>query len=280
MKKITIIAIAALLLASCAKNFDRPPFEATDAPEGWVPNITIGQLMTKYNAISSNSIIDEDLYLEAVVTANDIGGNIYKKIFIQDTSGYGIDLEIDMTTLYRKFPVGQKIILALNGMYVGNYNSMPQLGYNYSRIPENRINDFIARVGLPYPENIPDPKVLTLAEVKAELDRYCGVLIKIDSVEFTNADSVTTFALPGQQQGNAVNRPIKDNNGTTGVAIRNSTESKFANQLLPTGKGSITCILGRFGTEIQAFLRTPDDLQNFDWQVKIPSGGGTGSNED
>ncbi|MDR1975053.1 MAG: DUF5689 domain-containing protein [Bacteroidales bacterium] len=301
MKKITTYIAAGLLvavLASCAKNFDRPPFTPPVAPDGWVANITIEDLIDRYNARNSYAVIEDTLYIEGVVTANDVSGNVYKKMFIQDTNEYGLDVELDMTAIWGEYPVGQRVIISLRGLSIGNYGNMAQIGLGRGTSGSNpnatgRITDvmkstYIAKIGLPYPGNLPEPKLMTIAEINDDVLRYAGVLIKIDSVVFVDAAAVgdtvnkgKTFATQGDA-GNGSNRNIRDDANQT-LIVRNSTESKFTNAYLPRGKGCIVGILSHYpyqgNAQPQLTIRTVADLTVFQ-DIPTEAGGGTGENED
>ena len=67
-------------------------------------NITIRELTLMYPSSTNYAAIDTALYIEGVVTGNDVGGSLYKKIYVQDESA-GIDVEIEMTQNCNKYPV-------------------------------------------------------------------------------------------------------------------------------------------------------------------------------
>ena len=85
-----VLSVLALASVACTGERDTPEPPETDLKA----NITIKELIGRYKG-QAFAAIDTALYIEGVVTANDISGNIYKKIFLQDSTA-GIDIEIEI----------------------------------------------------------------------------------------------------------------------------------------------------------------------------------------
>ena len=97
--------------------------------------ITVKDLKTKYkNEISTLGVykqIDEDLQLKVVVTANDIEGNMYNEICVQDETG-GIFIGISQGGIFGYLPVGTEILIDLKGLCIGNYRRSATIGTPYT----------------------------------------------------------------------------------------------------------------------------------------------------
>lgn len=122
------MAFACLLLASCmgdgyadsegSKSYSGPAvgnnrLEATNV-------ITIAQLKEKFNSAISNSSykqITDDIKILGIVTGNDIGGNLYQQISLQDETG-GILVKINKSGLYGELPVGQHVLIDCKNLYI------------------------------------------------------------------------------------------------------------------------------------------------------------------
>ena len=131
---IASLGFAALFTASCMDgdwdepDLTNPPYGNNTLTEGTI--VTIDELRNQYaSEISegSHKEITEDVQLKVVVTGNDIGGNLYKQISVQDETG-AIIIGINATGLYPYLPVGQELLINLKGLHVGSYGQQAQIG--------------------------------------------------------------------------------------------------------------------------------------------------------
>ena len=137
IKYLLMVAIA-VCVASCQGDWDEP----TGTTSIGNPNIqetnviTLATLKAKYaSAVDKNGYmleeIKEDLQLKVIVTGNDVGGNFYKQICVQDETG-GIIIGINQGGLSGILAEGQQILINLKGLYYGAYGSQPQIGMPYT----------------------------------------------------------------------------------------------------------------------------------------------------
>ena len=134
MKTTACIKLLALLLLAACDRTSKLSFEG-GAPGGVH---TIADLKARCTA---NSVaVTEDITLEGVVTGNDLYGEFYKTLVVEDASG-GISLLIDGTRLAFDYPVGAAVSIFCNGLTLGDYGGKIQLGtapdgdYGVGRIP-------------------------------------------------------------------------------------------------------------------------------------------------
>ena len=98
--------------------------------------VTIKELKDKYIGVS-NSVqndtarITEDCQIKAIVTANDVGGNVYSEIAVDDGTA-SILICISQGGLFAYLPVGQEILVDLKGLYIGTYGYQAQIGTAYT----------------------------------------------------------------------------------------------------------------------------------------------------
>ena len=129
-----IIASISLLLAAACEEFQpvfttpqNPPIQ--DPVTGLKANTTIAQLKQMYKDNDSKPItITKSCIISGQVTTSDRVGNVYKSVYIQDETA-GIEIKIGKNGLYNEYKLGQTLYVDCNGLTVGNYNGMIQVGY-------------------------------------------------------------------------------------------------------------------------------------------------------
>lgn len=274
MKKTNIlVALLSLLvsggsLVSCQDEYSRPPLTEPTAPEGLTANITIAELKEQYKDVTKDAPkqIDVDYVLKATVIGNDVSGNIYKQLYIQDQTG-GINIGVDQNSLYTQYRVGQQLYLKLKGLYVVNYGDQLQIGFGdtqANRIAYELFQQAAIVDGWPKEENA-TPTKITLGELN---DKMVNTLVELDQVYFETGGK-EKYSEPGK----TVNRTLKDGAGNS-IIVRNSGYASFANEQLPEGAGKVVGILSKFRSDWQLLLRSIDDVQNFGQPIP---GGGTGT---
>lgn len=249
-----IIALVFVLgMSSCVKdNFDTPPTGGTD-PDIEV-NFRIDSLKARY--AGTNYYINEDLVISAIVTADDKSGNFYKQIIIQDTSG-GIALLMGGSNIFNDYPIGRRIFVKLKGLYLTQYKGIFQIAGDIlpdgstTGIPTALYDRYILKGTYFHPVT---PKVVTISQLNPTLQ---NTLIELQNVEFTSADAGKSYANGFTKT--SLSRTVKNCSGGT-VVTYNSGYANFANQLTPTGNGSMVCIYSVYNTTGQLLIRDPSDL--------------------
>jgi hypothetical protein len=263
---IAFIAIALMIgNTACVKQKADLPPDASNFDPKLAVNETILSLKNFHGASAVPKLITEDKVITAIVTADDRGGSFYKQLMIQDSSS-GIALLIEKAGLFNEFPVGRKIYVNCKGLYVGEYGNFKQIGYaidergGLAGIPPALISKFIVKAN--YPNAVPI-KSYTLFDLKqvANQEAVIGTLIKIDSnAQFTDANIGLTYALPATIQSFS-ERTIEQCGASTTMIISTSGYVRFQNELLPTGRGTITAILSTYKGTPQLILRESKDVQ-------------------
>ena len=229
-------------------------------------NITIRELISMFPSSSNYAAIDTALYIEAVVTGNDVGGSLYKKIYVQDESA-GIDVEIEMTQNCNKYPVGQRLVIDLNGLAFGRYGGQAQIGrqggVQTERLYESDCDEHFHRKGYASAAEEIAPASIKLSD--ATRSRYVGMLVRFDSVYFTEGGKLPFADVTATLSGNAQNNTLADyNDSDETLILRVSQYALFAMDTLPTGCGSIIGILGNYNGTPQLFIRDKNDLIGFE----------------
>lgn len=289
MKKIKFIALAflALTLGSCMGDGYADPDLTEKVPASpWGNNslreknvISIADLKTQFatiiNSDNGYKLIEKDMMIKAVVTGNDVSGNIYNQVSVQDASG-AIIIAINGSGLSGYLPVGQEILVNLKGLYIGSYKKLPQIGGVNTKLSDGSLgmgkieraiwNEHFKILNPSEADAstvVPEEFDLTKLTDAAYMDANVGKLMTLKKVKFASAngtnvwapdDTNTSLELIDAETGKRINK----NN----LVVRNSGYSKFANEVVPQGVFDITGIFTRFGNTWQIVLRNTDDLKS------------------
>ena len=285
IKYLLMLVLACSLFTGCMDDdWDTPNTEALNKAYGnqeiaETNVITIGSLKEKYESVinaSTNSYeqITEDVQIKGRVVGNDIGGNIYNEVSIDDGTG-AILICISQGGLFSYLPVGQEIVVDLKGLYIGGYGKQAEIGMPYTNAKGNSYVSRMSRVL--WNKHFKLTGVADASKVVAEefdvskltKEEYFtannGKLMTIKNVEFTNADGKTTFAPSDEKDAaNSVNRGLSQNGkpiATSSIVVRTSSYADFAAKQLPTGKLNITGVFTRYRTTWQILIRDERDIQ-------------------
>lgn len=225
---------------------------------------TIAQLLSMHEIGSMDSYvhIPEDgdpVVITGIVTTSDEHGNCYKYINIEDGTG-GIQIKINNSALYHKYAVGQRIFVVCNGLDLGDYRKLPQLGMwandAMQGIPSNRASSYIHLHNRP--TNF-EP-IITLTEIPAADQipaEYYNRLVRIEGATFAEGGAAT-YATANA----ATSHDINVAGGGT-IVLRTSNYADFINELLPIGTGTVIGILTRYNNYVQLVIRDLNDVLNF-----------------
>ena len=271
-----IFALACTLFSSCMNgDWDEPDFNSA-APYGTNSLteqnvIPIADLIKKYHNLlfesttDQNKQIDEDIMIKGRITGNDVGGNIYKQVTLQDTTA-AIIIAINEGGLNGYLAEGSEILVDLKGLYIGGYRKQPEIGAPYNGNSIGRMQkDIWAKhfkiLGSPDASLI---QPVDFKTIKKEMDANCAKLVILKDVTFKEADGKSTFST-GTSTGNAVNQEL-DGYGSK-VVIRTSTYADFAAIPLPYDtvakkklKCDITGIATRYNSTWQILIRKTSDI--------------------
>lgn len=283
-----------LLFASCAKtDFDVvSPDKLTG--DSLQTTYTIQQLLTEFNVsdydaytdtvtykstlFTTNKIVSaNEVVISGVVTSTDLEGNVYKYLTVQETfpGGRAVKISIDGAGLSGLYPLGQRVWIRCNDLYIGNYAQSAVLGYKYTNYGKSKFKASIdstiyrvepGRIALPIAKKVihsyglPDKSLakadtMTIAQIKAAGVAVHNKLVCIKNAFFTGkganngsvaniTDAELIFAPSTNGVGYPQSREIQD--GTGSMFVSTSEYSKFANKVLPTSnyRGRITAIVG------------------------------------
>ncbi|MDR2979855.1 MAG: DUF5689 domain-containing protein [Bacteroidales bacterium] len=258
---IAFLSIFSLFILSCDKELDQAPVATYD---GAPATHTIAQLLEKHAVGASDSYdsVPKGVIISGIVVSSDEHGNCYKYITIQDSTA-GIQIKINSTTLYHKYRIGQRVFVKCDGLVLGDYRKLHQLGWwangSMEAIASNREANYIFRDGLSEAE--PTPVEISAASQLSA--RLCNKLIKLTGATFVNGGT-STFS----ESYTSTSRNVNLNGGGT-VILRTSNYADFAADILPDGTGSIVGILTRYNNDYQLTIRSLDDLDGFVMESEV-----------
>jgi hypothetical protein len=242
---------------NCEKVWDAPPIYTGPALKA---NMSIKDLL-RLHIPNNYEKISADYIIEGTVTANDKTDNFYKSIIIQDSTA-AVTIKLDGYNLFTKYAVGQKLGIALSGLWLSDYAGMTQIGIGVDRsepaspfllgIPQPLMNRYISLLA--------GGKLMKPIPVLATglADSLKGCLVAIEQLEFVASDTGKPYAdLVNQLPASHTLRTCSIGN----LYLRTSGFASFGNALTQRGNGTATGIYTVFRTQKQLVIRDTSDLQ-------------------
>jgi len=254
---IASIIITAIMATLCScKKISVPP--VTTVTMG--AKTTIDSLRLKYNGI--NFRFNSNTFINVVVTADEVSGNLYKQVYVRDNSGMFAQTNY-YGAISLHFTHGTQGILTVGDSIAINLNGVTLAKSSGSSLELDSINPYNSITHLnPQPIIVHAMQTLnTYSNVPGGGFIYDAQLVRLDSVEFAPSNVGLTYAIaqvaPAAPKN--VNRYICDARGHTVVAY-NSGYSNFASTVIPNNSGSIIAVANLY-TTMQLSLRSFADVQ-------------------
>lgn len=264
-------------LSSCSEDLEYPPlgYPTSDLKA----NMTILELKEKYWDTTTDNYCTlveendegEDIVIRGRVIGNDITGNIYQQLIIQDETA-AVTISVTKSDIYKSFPLGEEVFVKMTGLYVGKYANLFQIGAagtrtdgspTTNRMDENTFDTHVERNGAPAPDQIYTLD-FTIAQIQsmksnvADQQKYQSQLVEIKDVSFVDG-GVETWATQGSSGDN---RYLQSATGQQ-LLVRNSGKSDFCTEKLPAGTGTVVGVLQWFSNDWQFVFRTNADCFGF-----------------
>ena len=251
MKKIEIsllmvLSILLLTISSCVQeDFDVPEIPDEEAPD-IETNATLADIVDLWQE-GSFVTIEEDWVVSAVVIADDFSGNYFRTIVIQDDEGTGLTLLLNARDLHNDYPIGRRIYIEAKDLVVGDFNGLIQMGGSVfinddgfeqmGGIEESLLESYITK-GLRDQDIAPEVK-----EINALGSEDLSTLVRIENIQVTASDLGATYA--DAENLRSENRTLEDCDGNL-ITLRSSGFADFADEDLPSGRGSIVGVYSVF----------------------------------
>lgn len=256
MKKIVLIlSVALVALSSCRSLKEEwdPVFtfgDNTPAPYpvlgendladyGFNGFTTISALKALYKG--GGVEIDSNIWIKGQVISSDLSGNVYRELYIQDETG-GIAVKIGKSSLYSDYKLGQWIYVNCQGLTLGAYNGMPQLGlepdststneYETSYIDSQAIIErhvFRGAFAEPLAPVVVGEKELAATISAGYTGELLGKLVTVTGLKYGNEIFALLYPNPNlpHKSGNPENRIFLSDAGTWGIDTWSMSKSKF-----------------------------------------------------
>ena len=268
-----IIAFVSAIFTGCMDN--RWEIPGTDGSEFGNEAVTetnlvsIAQLKQKYATVIYNGSyvqFEELTQIKGVVTGNDVQGNLYSQVAIEDGTGSMI-ICIAQGGLYGQMQVGREILIELKGLYIGGYGQQPEIGTPYtnangrtyvSRMSRTIWQQHYKLLGMKSVSPVDFDKT-KLGDANY-MKENCGRLMTIRGVKFQGANGKKVYAADKDKDAaNSVNRSLQGISSNQ-LVVRTSTYADFAKTPLPQGEVDITGIFTRYNNTWQVLIREESDV--------------------
>ena len=270
--KIFMLALTACLLSGCMDgNWDDPTELNSRGNKAIVESnvISIAQLKSQYkNYITTDyrdgksyTKITSDIQIKGVVTGNDIEGNLYNEISLQDETG-AIIIAISEGGIWGYLPIGTEIVVDLKDLYIGNYGLQAQIGVPYTNASGNtyvsRMSKLLWNSHFKLTGNTKNIEPVTFNNSTWDNFNDGAKLATIKNVQFDVPNDTTTFASPNSGAGS---KSIYFKGIDKSVMVYTSNYADFAATYVPTGKVNVTGIVITYNRYKEFIIRSIDDVQ-------------------
>lgn len=265
-----IMALLVFAMTSCARDFDEPELaEPKYVPDPSKKVISVKEFKAMYAELANdtNELIDGPYVLKATVVGNDIAGNIFKKLYVQDydrantqaPGNEGLYLGVDQNNVSNMYSVGQDVYVELEGLYAVRFAKDLQIGFgttNANRIPWNTFKEHVKRNGWATPTKMA-PRKVKISELTKDM---ANTLVTIENAVFDEGGK-GYFITPGTEKD--TEQLFSD--GTGKLPVRTSSFfSAMKNVKVPKGTGTLTGIISIYNDNWQFYLRDTNDVGEFD----------------
>ncbi|WP_411029105.1 DUF5689 domain-containing protein [Spongiimicrobium sp. 3-5] len=258
MKSKQIIIFFIFLGMGCVKN---PDFDTPKS--GCVSEITAN---TSFDTVKNMYVdeliqIQEDLVIEGYVISSDRAGNFFGTLYLQDNPvapTAGFQMEVDVRESHVLYPIGSKILIRLQGLYLGKSKGVFKLGGVFAafgnpavgRLPGSKVVEHIFK-SCDEPVAM-EPLPMSVEQLQGGMN---NTLVVVNDIEVLEEEVGLPFAYVEEE----TERTLIDCADNT-VKLVNSGFADFRDALLPSGSGNITAVLIKENTTPKLIVRDLGDI--------------------
>lgn len=202
-----------------------------------VPNAPIGAL--EHYAEEGVKIVEPILF-GGTVTANDLSGNFYRSLVVEDETG-GVEIRLGLYDLGALYPIGCRVVVSAHGLSVARYDGALSLGSTLYEWSGGRVEPIAPRNEIFERVRVVDkgsPLMPTTHTIGALTTQMCGRLTRIEGLRYIGEEP----SWGKTDYGSEADRLFADAEGRE-VLVRTSRYADFADHNIPTTELSISGIL-------------------------------------
>lgn len=236
----------------CSSDYGPPAPLATPTP-----TLRIADLQELYH--DGVQIIRDGLVVEGVVTSSDASGNIYQTLYIEE-DGAAIELLIDLNQIYPRYPVGCRLVVALEGLAMDRAYGVLRVGWPTS--PSGRpALDLITSPPLLDGHlfrrdevlEVVEPTLFTVSELQPQ---DCGRLVRFEELLYCPEEEAEEEPL-----WSGLRRFITPEGSYIFSSV--TPYARFAGEPIPTTPLSLCGILRKGERGYQVLPRDEEDIQPY-----------------
>ena len=220
------------------------------------PTITLQEVRALYKGTMFEFGVKTNYVVEGYVISSDQQGNFEHKFVIQnevENATAGIQILIEDDAVFESFPLGAKILIKLNKLYMTEIEGVLSVGVpkgtKIIEIEEENIGEYIYNSGA---ISEIKPHEVTIKDILNKT--YESTLVKVLNVQLVENELGSAYAyFSGYNNGI---RTLETCNETSKLSVFTNGKAAFANELFPEGHGSIVGVLGS-----SLEIRTVEDIQ-------------------
>ncbi|MEG1955847.1 MAG: DUF5689 domain-containing protein [Mucinivorans sp.] len=229
-------------LVGCSRSFE--PLPASDPI---LPMTT--HWIEQLSSLVGQGPIGGPLVICGVVSSSDSCSNFYKQLIIEDPTG-AVELRIGLYDLWARFHRWDRVSVQLQGLAVGRYQGMLQVGYagdfpdSVEPITSWTLLNMLA---MPHGVYAPlDPLVLDVDQVKA---CHTGLFVELSGGHFTQG-GLKSWA--GEQ--------LYSTSYGHSITVFTNPYATFASKLLPKGKVTLRGVVTQYKGQLQIKICSTADV--------------------
>ena len=220
------------------------------------PTITLQDVRALYKGTVFEFGVKTNYVVEGYVISSDQQGNFEHKLVIQNAAEeatVGIQILIENDAIFESYPLGTKIFVKLNKLYMTEIEGVLSVGVpkgtKIIEIEEENIGEYIYNSGAISEVR---PREITITDTLNET--FENTLVKVVNVQLAENELGSAYTyFSGDNNGI---RTLETCNETSKLSVFTNGKATFSNELFPEGHGSIVGVLG---SVIE--IRTVEDIQ-------------------
>ena len=234
---------------------------------GEVQLITIEQLKSQFISNQEATEIVSEIAVKGYVSSSDATGNFYKEFFIQDAPEdptAALKISLNQVESYNQFNVGREVYIYLKNLFLGETNSgdgVFTIGGSMNgdgeieELTANEVPLYLFRSSTTAPIVPKVVSALTSADI--------GIYVSIESTEFPESQVGLPYVSPTDDYD--TQRIVQRCSGFSYATflLETSSFANFANDILPSGGGTISGIVSKdyFGDNLVLVLNSVSDVE-------------------